>query len=294
MTTPLKTHRLDSQALGEELFNSVPDGIVVVDAVGCISEANPQMEKLFGYACSELLGQPVEILVPERFRSGHMGLRRDYTDKPQVRAMGGGLDLYGRRKDGSEFPVEIMLVPVEVAGERLVLGLIRDISERKHLEQGMARLALSDPLTGLGNYRQLHEAFVTTAKLSQRSGRPCALLVLDLDGLKKINDAYGHAAGSRALCRVADALRAECRAIDTAARHGGDEFSVIMPDTDAEGARNVAGRLASRVEKDGENPSVAFSYGLGVYPRDGQTLDQLLAIADRALYAMKRSKKPSE
>lgn len=293
MTTPLKNHRLDSQALGEKLLNSLPDGIVAVDAAGCIAVANPQMERLFGYACSELLGQPVEILVPERFRSNHKEFRRDYTDHPHARAMGAGLDLCGRRKDGSEFPVDIMLVPVEIAEERLVLGVIRDITERKQMEQWMLRLALTDPLTGLGNFRRLHETFVTAAKLSQRSGRPCALLVLDLDGLKKINDTYGHAVGSRALCRVAEALRAECRVIDTSARHGGDEFAVVMPDTDAEGARNLAGRLASRVEQDGENPPVAFSYGLGAYPRDGQTLDQLLAVADRALYMMKGSKKPS-
>lgn len=290
MSTPVKNHRLNSQALFEKLFVSLPDGIVVFDDEGHITEANPQVESLFGYTCGELLSKPVEILIPERLRSIHAGHRHFYSQQPHQRAMGAGLELYGRRKDGSEFPVDIMLVPVEIAEEQLVLAVIRDITEQKQLEHWMLQLALSDPLTGLGNYRRLHEAFVTATNWSQRMSRHFALLMLDVDDLKKINDTHGHHAGSRALCRVAEALRAECRAIDTPARHGGDEFAVILPDTDHEGARNLALRLASRIANDGEKPPASFSYGVGVYPPDGQTLDQLLVKADEYLYAMKRSK----
>lgn len=291
MSTALKNHSLNSRALLEKLFVCLPDGIVVVDSEGRIAEANPRMESLFGYTCSELLGNPIEILVPERLRSTHSGLRRAYADQPHLRPMGAGLELYGRRKDGSEFPVDIMLVPVEIAEERFVLGVIRDITERKQMEHWMLQLALTDPLTGLGNYRRLHEAFVTATNWSQRMGRPFALLMLDVDSLKKINDTHGHQAGSRALCRVGEALRAECRAIDTSARYGGDEFAVIMPDTDDEGARNLALRVASRIANDGEKPPVSFSYGVGGYPRDGQKLDQLLEVADGDLYAMKNLRK---
>jgi diguanylate cyclase (GGDEF)-like protein len=90
---------------------------------------------------------------------------------------------------------------------------------------------------------------------------------------------------------LADVLRAECRAIDTAARHGGDEFAVILPDSNAEGAQNLAHRLTSRLANDDENPPISFSYGVGVYSRDGKTLDQLLSVADSALYVAKKSKK---
>jgi two-component system, cell cycle response regulator len=288
---PHRTQRPDSKTLFESLFASSPDGIIVVDREGCIKEANPQIETVFGYACSELLGSPVEILIPERFRLVHTAHRNAYSNQPNMRPMGTGMELYGRRKDGSEFPVDIMLSPVETAGGLLVLGVVRDITERKRLEQELRQLALSDPLTGLGNYRRLQEAFETESKWYQRIGRPSALLLLDVDGLKKINDTHGHLVGSRALCRLADVLRAECRAIDTATRHGGDEFSVILPDANAEGARNLADRLTSRLASDGQVPSFSFSYGVAVYSGDVKTLDQLLAVADRALYAMKKSQR---
>jgi len=284
------TRRLNTQALFERLFASLPEGIVVVDGGGRIVEANPQMELLFGYENCELIGKPIEVLIPERFRSVHAELMAAYHSQPSTRSMGAALELYGRRKDASEFPADIMLTPVEIGEERLVLGIVRDVSERKRLEQWMLQLALSDPLTSLGNYRRLQEAFETETKWCQRTGRSCALLLLDLDGLKQINDAHGHLVGSRALCRVADVLRAECRSIDTPARHGGDEFAVLLPDTEAAGAQNLAWRLATQLANDGGVPSVSFSYGVALYSSDGETLDQLLKAADDVLYRMKRSK----
>ena len=285
-----KAEPLDAQTFFEQLFTSLPDAIMVVDSEGRILEANPQAESLFGYVCSELLGNRVEILIPERFRSSHAAHRGDYGKHPHIRPMGAGLELYGRRKDGSEFPVDIMLSPLETETGQYVLCVVRDITEQKRMEGELRQLVSSDPLTRLGNYRRLEEAFDTERKWFQRTGRSCALLLLDVDGLKAINDTFGHLAGSRALCRLADALRAECRAVDTAVRHGGDEFAVILPDTKAEGARSLARRAAAQLAKDAENP-LYFSYGVAVYPQDGQTLHQLLSFADRPLYEMKKSKK---
>ncbi len=254
-------------------------------------ELNPQTESLFGYSHSELLGGTVELLIPERLRPVHIAHRAQYTSQPLLRPMGNGLALYGRRRDGREFPVDVMLSPVKGEdGQQLVLCVVRDITERMRLEEAVRELALSDALTGLGNYRRLQDGFETEAKWAQRTGRSSALLLLDLDGLKKINDGQGHAVGSRALCRVARALRLECRAVDVAARQGGDEFAVILPGTNAEGARSFARRAASRLAADGEDPPLSFSYGVAVYPEDGSTLHQLLESADRPLYEMKRSK----
>ena len=280
---------LDTRTFFEKVFTSLPDAIVVVDSEGRILEANPQTESLFGYACSELLGSRVEILIPERFRLAHAAHHGDYWNHPHIRPMGSGHELYGRRKDGSEFPVDIMLSPLETDRGPLVVGVIRDITERKRLEGELRQLVSSDPLTGLGNYRRLEEAFDQETKWFQRTGRSCALLLLDVDGLKAINDTCGHLAGSRALCRLGDALRVECRAIDTAARHGGDEFAVILPDTNADGARNLARRVASRLSSVVDYP-LSFSFGVADYPYDGQTLHQLLSAADRPLYEMKKSK----
>jgi two-component system, cell cycle response regulator len=289
LKVPDKAQRRDTQALFEKLFTSSPDAIVVVDREGRILEANPQVESLFGYTSSDLLGSPVEVLIPDRFRSVHATHRSAYSNQPHMRPMGTGLELCGRRKDGSEFPVDIMLSPVETTESRLALAVIRDITERKRLEEELRHLASSDPLTGLGNYRRLEDAFETETKWFQRTGRSAALLLLDLDGLKRINDTHGHIVGSRALWRLAEVLRVECRSVDTATRHGGDEFTVILPDTNGEGARNLAHRLATRLANDGGDPPVSFSYGVGVYPQDGKTLHQLLAVSDRLLYKMKKS-----
>src|SRR5512137_1035526 len=127
--SPEKKLSRNLQALFEELFEYFPDAILVVTSEGRISNANAQVERLFGYSRQELLGQPVEILVPERFRANHPSHRDDYGKQPRMRPMGAGLELFGKRKDGSEFPVDIMLSPVETAEGRIVLSVIRDISE---------------------------------------------------------------------------------------------------------------------------------------------------------------------
>jgi formate hydrogenlyase transcriptional activator len=127
----------DSRTLFERLFQCLPDVIVLTGAEGQITEVNAQVERFFGYTHQELLGQTVEILIPERFRQIHPRHRTDYGDQPYVRAMGAGLQLYGRRKDGSEFPVDIMLSPLDMAGGRSVLCVIRDISERKRIEDSL-------------------------------------------------------------------------------------------------------------------------------------------------------------
>jgi len=275
--------------LYESLFACSPDAIVVVDGEGCVLEANPQVESLFGYSRSELLGSSVDILIPERLRAAHAAHRKEYGEQPHMRPMGIGLQLFGRRKNGSEFLVDIVLSPVKTEGGLLVLGVIRDVTEQKRLEEEMRELVLSDVLTGLGNYRRLQRAFDTETKWFLRTGRRSTLLLMDLDGLKKINDTQGHTVGSHALCRLANAIRFESRAVDIAVRHGGDEFSVILPGTTAESARNLACRVATRLGNDGEDPPLSFSYGLAVYPDDGATLQQLLAFADVPLYEMKKS-----
>ena len=280
---------LDSQVLYEKLFVCSPDGILVVASDGSILEANPQIEKLFGYTPGELRGQPVEILLPVRFRAVHLSHREEYSCHPHIRAMGEKLELRGLRKDQSEFPVDIMLSPLDSSSSPAVLCVIRDISVRKQQELELQGLASTDVLTRLGNYRRLQDSFAAEALRSQRTGRQAALLLIDVNGLKKINDTLGHMEGSHALCRLADSIRAECRAVDTAARHGGDEFAILSPETNAEGARSLGRRIAARLAADGHQPPFSFSFGVAVYPTDGNTLDQLITAADLPLYAMKKS-----
>lgn len=168
-----------------------------------------------------------------------------------------------------------------------ILTLAAVVSERKQVEEQLRHLSVSDPLTGLANYRQLVEVFEAEIRRSQRTGRPFAVVFLDVDSLKGINDRHGHLVGSRALGRVAEALRLSCRAIDTAARFGGDEFALVLPETDEAAAWQVAHRVEEHLARDGEAPPVSVSLGVAVYPRDGATPEALLGTADRALYEMK-------
>jgi PAS domain S-box-containing protein len=125
------------QAWFEKLFESSPDPIIVADGEGRITELNPQVEKIFGYSRAELLGLPVETLIPKRFRDTHPKHRKQYNSQPSLRPMGAGLELYGLRKDGTEFPVDIMLSPVETEEGRMVLSVIRDVSDRKRAEEDL-------------------------------------------------------------------------------------------------------------------------------------------------------------
>ncbi len=168
-----------------------------------------------------------------------------------------------------------------------ILALAAEVTEHKRAEERVRNLAVSDPLTGLANYRQLVEALETEIKRFGRNERPFVVLLLDLDGLKKINDAHGHIVGSRALCRLADMLRLYSREMDTAARYGGDEFVLILPETDLEAARLVAQRISKRLAEDGEEPKISVSIGTAVYPDDGETINEILGAADRDLYREK-------
>lgn len=125
---------------------------------------------------------------------------------------------------------------------------------------------------------------------SGRTDRPFAVVLLDLDGLKSINDRYGHLVGSQALCRLANIFRVHCRSIDTAARYGGDEFGLVLPETGEKEARRVAVRICSELADDGQQPALSVSVGIAVYPSDGVTTEQLLRAADRDLYGMKARK----
>lgn len=129
------SHRRRMERQFRQLLESAPDAMVIADASGTIQLANSQAERLFGYAAAELIGQPVELLMPERFRGRHPNHRKDYAGAPRVRPMGSGLELFGQRKDGSEFPIELSLSPLETDSGMLVSSAIRDISERKRVEK---------------------------------------------------------------------------------------------------------------------------------------------------------------
>jgi diguanylate cyclase (GGDEF)-like protein len=155
-------------------------------------------------------------------------------------------------------------------------------------------LAISDSLTGLANYRRLVDVLQNELERSGRTNRSFSVLLMDLDRLKGINDRYGHLAGSRALCRVADTLRLHCRSIDTAARYGGDEFALVLPETGEIAAQQVANRITDCLKADDEIPRLSLSIGLATFPEFGHSVQQLLEAADRSLYSMKTQSRSAQ
>ena len=136
---------LETSGLFEKLFEFSPDAVLVTDKTGSIARANAQTNHIFGYAAQELIGRPVEILIPERFRPIHPKHRGDYATQPHTRPMGVGLQLYARRKDGTEFPVDIMLSPLTLDGKSFVLAVVRDITRRRQVEEERDRQAAVAP-----------------------------------------------------------------------------------------------------------------------------------------------------
>jgi diguanylate cyclase (GGDEF)-like protein/PAS domain S-box-containing protein len=298
------TERLiEREALFEKLFTFSPDAIVLTGAEGCIKETNTQLERLFGYSANELLGHPIEILIPERYSKSHLAHRRAYDDHPCIRPMGSGLELFGLRKDGTEFPVDIMLSPVETPAGRIVLGVIRDITERKQRDEDMRKrrtlfevemshLAQHDVLTDLPNRLLLKDRLTQAISLARRNQTELVLLFLDLDGFKQVNDSLGHAIGDKLLQSVAARLSACVRTSDTVSRQGGDEFVILLSEvTHVADAAISAAKIITELKRPhriGEHClQITASIGLSKYPDDGEDAETLIKNADTAMYHAK-------
>jgi len=202
-------------------------------------------------------------------------------------AIAGTLNGYGPFVRTTPF-MSLVIVQVFMAiTAMMTLSLSALASEFSIAEAQLRELVVTDPLTGLPNYRRLLEALTLEIARADRHGTPIAVVFFDMDGLKDINDAHGHLVGSRAVCRFAETLKAACRATDTAARYGGDEFVAVLSETDHEGARHVIRRITERLAEDADGPALSVSAGVAVYPGDGGTPTTLLSAADRALYVSK-------
>ncbi len=175
------------------------------------------------------------------------------------------------------------------AATNLVLAAV--VAGQRELQGTWRELAVTDPLTGLANHRQLVQSLESEIKRSRRTAQPLAVVLLDLDGLKQINDRHGHLSGSLAIRRVAEALLGSCRATDTAARFGGDEFALVLPETGEAAAWHVARGVVDRLATDAEKPNLSISVGVAVYPGHGETVESLLNAADVALYETKERRK---
>jgi diguanylate cyclase (GGDEF)-like protein/PAS domain S-box-containing protein len=274
-----------SEARYRALAGNLTYGICHCSLDGRFLEVNEAMMRMLGYGARE------ELLA--------LDLARDILQDPVTRAR-----LLGQSgADGLVDPIEIeckrkdhAILKIRLSG-REVLGeqgeleayevIAEDVTKQRELEDHLRRQATNDSLTGLANYRRLVDVLDLEIKRSKRTSREFALLFFDLDGLKRINDSHGHLVGSQALCRLADVLSSCCRVIDTPARFGGDEFAVVLPETNAREAGLVARRVCENLAIDDKGPKLSVSFGIAVYPQNGDTIESLLRHADSELYLMK-------
>jgi len=400
----------------ENIFEAVPDGLLVADSAGSILYVNGALERLFGYAPDELVGQPVECLTPLEISSIHPHYRTNYQSAARVRPMGASNNLFGRRKDGSHFPVDVMLSPLEIYDRQGTLCIVRDATERKtvedklhiantvfqstqeaivvtdidcrivainpafekvteyqereilgqhmrmlrsgrhdeffyrrmwdsivstgewqgaiwnrrkggeiyhewlsistvrdhqgqpiqyvgistdmgrmnHVETAVERMAHYDALTGLPNRLLFNSRIQKTWERAHRDGRPFAVMFLDLDGFKAVNDNLGHLVGDELLKVVAARLRENLRETDTIARMGGDEFLIVLEDVGREDIVSVAQQLVERISDPfdlglAQPVCVGLSLGWSYYPEHADNVPALIRQADEALYQVKRS-----
>lgn len=283
----------NSEARFRQIVEFAPVAMAITDAAGVFESANDAYCALFSYTRDELVGRPFSILVPEDQRAGEdAAYARRVTDHVE-----GQRELALQTKAGDRLIVLGNALPLATPDGRIVrVSFAIDITARKQAEHDLTRLAHYDRLTGLANrtlFALRLEAVLDRAR-AQREG--AALLFVDLDGFKAVNDTYGHAAGDGLLRAAAERLRASVRDGDTVARLAGDEFTVVLPSiakpADAEGvARKVLAALALPVELPEGIVHVSGSVGLALFPADGSDAASLLATADAAMYLAKRGGK---
>jgi diguanylate cyclase (GGDEF)-like protein/PAS domain S-box-containing protein len=201
-----------------------------------------------------------------------------------------GVSSYFEYRHGSRH-FAVHLGPLREASGEITgcVGAGIDITDRKKNEDQVRHPATHDALTGLANYREFIDTLEREVRRAERSNHSFALLLLDLDDLKAINDKYGHLAGNRALKRLSNVIKEHSRATDLAARYGGDEFAIVLIDADPGMANRIAQRVERALREGREQPALSVSGGISIYPEDGQTAPELLQAADRRLYQRKKA-----
>jgi diguanylate cyclase (GGDEF)-like protein/PAS domain S-box-containing protein len=293
--TDLNAALRDVQARTQAVLDSVADGIVTAGQDGLIESFNPAASTLFGYREDQVIGKPLaDLIAPE-----HRDEFRVITDgAPGVLALAGAhgraVETLGCRRDGSTFAMEIEHRVVMLGDRGLTLAFVRDVSERAAYTESLRRQALHDGLTGLANRTLFGELASKELASARRSREPRAVLMMDLDGFKQVNDTLGHDQGDLLLQEVAQRLVGVLRETDKIARFGGDEF-VFLPGgaTDLSAASALAWKIQQTCTQpfvlNQETVRVTASVGIAQFPQHGDTVVELLRRADAAMYLAKRS-----
>ncbi len=275
--------------LAAQVFEHSSEGILITDARLNIVMVNQAFTAISGYSEAETLGQTPSMLASGRHdKAFYDEIWRCLASEGRWQG-----EIWNRRKDGTVYPETLSIIRVlDGRGEVThYIGVFQDITLQKETQDRIQRLAHYDPLTGLPNRALLADRIHIALSAAQRNHEPLALLFVDLDHFKNINDTLGHRVGDALLVEVASRLEGALREVDTVSRQGGDEFVLILPDTDARGAAHVAGKLLETVAQPcrigDDELNITLSIGIALYPDDGADFETLSGRADAAMYRAK-------
>ncbi len=284
--------REDEHSLSATIETAM-DAVVQMDATGIITGWNHQAEKVFGWQRAEAIGRPLsETIVPPQFREKYrQGLQR-FLHTGKLEILNSRVELIGLHRDGHEFPIELSITAIKTAGQHKFNCFIRDITQKKQSEDLIWNQANFDPLTSLPNRRMFHDRLEQAMKKAQRDNLKTALLYIDLDKFKEVNDTLGHNLGDTLLKEAAQRISGCVRATDTVARMGGDEFTVILAELDDIGsigrvAESILHSLTEPFLLGSETAYISASIGVTLHPDDATDINELLMHADQAMYAAK-------
>lgn len=294
----IQSHLRDSEQRASLVLEHALDAIVNIDMQGLIVEWNRAASHIFGYSRSEVLGRRLEdvIVPPEHRIAHHQGMHR-LQQTGQSRLLGKLIEITALRRDGTEFPIELTIVEIEREHEHYYSAFIRDITKRKEEEERIRILANYDALTGLPNRNLLNERVTVEIEKAWDQDGQFALMFLDLDHFKDVNDSLGHRYGDNLLIALTKRFEALVRPQDTICRLGGDEFVFLLAEADHAVAREVVERLLKAVEQpfviDQYELTITASIGVAIYPDDGLDMESLQRNADVAMYRTKKESRNS-
>jgi len=269
------------------------DAVVQMNDAGIITGWNAQAEKIFGWTREEALGRVMhETIIPPQLREAHVQGLKHFLSTGEGAILNSRIELSALHRDGHEFPVELSITPVKVADKYEFSGFIRDITDKKKAEDQIWKQANFDTLTGLPNRHMFYDRLALEIKKAGRTSLTMALLYIDLDHFKEINDTLGHSMGDKMLVETTRRISACVRETDTVARLGGDEFIIILTELNEAGrvdvlAQNILRELAEPFRLESEVVYVSASIGITLYPHDATGVEELIKSADQAMYAAK-------
>ena len=281
------------------VIDNIVDGVITINERGIIESLNPSAMKIFGYTDHEVIGHNVKILMPEPYHSEHDGYLHNYITTGEKKVIDIGREVSGRRKDGSTFPMELEVREIVTDNVRHFVGITRDITERKRAGQKIQRLAFYDQLTDLPNRRLLVDRFRQALIASGRHNKKGALLFIDLDNFKNLNDTLGHDAGDMLLKKIAQRLKICIRKSDTVARLGGDEFVVLLLDLSEQvleaaaktktTSEHILSAISQPYQLDRHRYRCSASIGAVIFNGLQQSVEELMKQADIAMYQAKKA-----